>query len=338
MKYSIGYRPAETDTPSVPDIADRYDCVEEVYYPWVELPSGRSPLSSARREQLLADLIALRQRGLQLNLLLNASCWGPGAFSRTLAGQLSKSIAYLLDLDVVDGVTVCSPMIARMVKRDFSSIAVRASVNMKLGTIEALEQVADLFDEFTIAPECNRDLRRLAELRDWRRREGKRMQLLANSGCLPYCAVGMFHDNLVAHERPDDRIPSEDRFADHIPGGCWEILADGANRYRLLASTWIRPEDVRHYEPFTSRMKLATRMHTRPGMVVKAYSRERFAGNLLDLFEPSHTSLLAPCVIDNTRFPDDWFARITAARPRQELMDYFRTVLHEVLVDTAATE
>ena len=77
---------------------------------------------------------------------------------------------------------------------------VRASVNMRLGTVRAMEYVSHLFDSFYIQREYNRDLDRIDELREWAGRNGKRLYMLANSGCLLWCAVQTFHDNMVAHE------------------------------------------------------------------------------------------------------------------------------------------
>ena len=44
-------------------------------------------------------------------------------------------------------------------------------------------------------------------------------------------------------------------------------------------------------------------------MVISAYERGSFDGNLLDLFEPGFSPAFFPQFLDNTAFPADWFER-----------------------------
>jgi len=53
-------------------------------------------------------------------------------------------------------------------------------------------------------------------------------------------------------------------------------------------------------------------MHARARSLVAAYARGRFAGNLLDLTEPSFSRDFRGTVLDGTRLPADFFARVTA--------------------------
>ena len=100
----------------------------------------------------------------------------------------------------------------------------------------------------------------------------------------------------------------------------------------LHNSSWIRPEDICNYEPYFNLIKLATRMHSNPVMVIDAYSKRKFYGNLVDLLEPAHNPLLAPHIIDNTRFPEDWFERTSACNRRCHACEYCAEVLEKVLV------
>ena len=181
--------------------------------------------------------------------------------------------------------------------------------------------------------EYNRDFDRIRELKSWCDREGKSLHILANSGCLSFCAVQTFHDNLVSHEA---RLDVDDCIVDDSPAFCWRHFRRPENRVDFLRNTWIRPEDVHHWEPYFSVMKLATRMHANPRRVIRAYCEERFTGNLPDLLEPGHGPVFAPYVIDNSRFPDDWFERTSRCRNRCETCDYCATVLERVLVNVEA--
>ncbi|MFB3880855.1 MAG: hypothetical protein ACE149_06305 [Armatimonadota bacterium] len=343
MKFAVGYQLPDDDEPPFVALVEEFrDHVAEVYFPWLDLPTGRSPMvrrhdpdyqgAQARLEQ---DLRAIGRAGVKLDLLLNASCYGAEAHSIALVERASAIIAHLLDLAGLDIVTTMSPLLAEAVKRRFPGVEVRASVNMRLATVRSLEYVADLFDSYHVSRECNRDLERLGELRAWADANGKRLVMLANSGCLSHCSVQTFHDNLVSHETEAEQLASVPAAA---PALCWSYLRDRRHWVRFLQNTWVRPEDLHHYQRFFPVVKLATRMHANPRRVIEAYASGHYAGNLPDLFEPGHGPLFAPFIIDNRRFPEDWFRRTTTCGQRCEGCGYCERVLQQVLapaVDTA---
>jgi collagenase-like PrtC family protease len=229
----------------------------------------------------------------------------------------------------VDTVTTTSLAVAHTVKEYAPDIEVRASVNLRIGSPQAMEAVAHLFDGYYVQREFNRDLAHLRRLKAWAEQCGKRLYLLANSGCLFACPGQTFHDNLVAH---DAEIDETINIPDWTPHVCWNLYRDRDRWPAILQSTWIRPEDLRHYEAFTPFVKLATRMHSNPRMVLDAYSRGRYRGNVLDLLEPGFAPAFAPWLIDNDRFPSDWFERTSTCGRRCEECAYCRTVLDQVLV------
>ena len=213
----------------------------------------------------------------------------------------------------------------------FPNIEVRSSVNMKIGTVKGMEYLADLFDSFHVQRDYNRDLARLKELKEWADAAGKKLILLANSGCFAHCSGQTFHDNLVAHEA---EICEVNNLRDFTPYVCWRALKKRENWHMLLENTWIRPEDIHHYEGLFDTVKLATRMHALPGLVIGAYARGYHVGNLLDLFEPGFGPALAPYIIDNTAFPKDWFERTTNCNKQCHTCAYCRSVLERVLLNT----
>ena len=341
MRFAVGYQlPDADEEPLVEIVREFREKIDEVYFAWLDMPSGRSPMSGTggvtneeARERLEADLEAFREMGMKLNLLLNASCYGAGAFSRELAARVHKIVGHLTETVGLDTVTTMSPMIAEVVKCDFQDVDVRASINMRLGTVRAFEYVAHLFDSYTMQREHNRDLERIDELKRWCDREGKTLHILVNSGCLAWCAVQTFHDNVVSHEAQAAAHPP---VSDDIPAFCWKYFRDREHWGTFLENTWIRPEDVRHYERFFDVMKLATRMHANPRLVIRAYAEGKFTGNLPDLLEPGQGPLFLPYVIDNARFPDDWFERVTTCDRKCETCGYCASVLERVLVKVGA--
>lgn len=104
----------------------------------------------------------------------------------------------------------------------------------------------------------------------------------------------------------------------------------------LLQNTWIRPEDIDRYDFVTDTVKLATRIHPLPGLVIDAYARRAFCGNTLDLFEPTFSGALAPYVIHHGAFPADWFQKTTSCDKQCHRCGYCRQVLDTVLLNTEA--
>ena len=336
MRFSIGYQlPSESDCLS--DVVRDYrEHVAEVYFALPGASSGRAPLGLAdgwteaeAGEVMAQELAEISRAGVRLVLLLNAACYGRRATSARMAREVRESIERAAARGDLCAVTTASPFVARAVQEDFPHLEVRASINMRVGTVEALEHLADRFDAFYLQRELNRRPERIARLREWCDGHGKGLHLLANSGCLRHCAFQSFHDNLVAHEAEALR---EENVPQRYPAPCWEYLARPEHRVAWLQATWIRPEDLHAYDRWFGVVKLATRMHANPRKVVAAYARGRFKGNLLDLMEPGYGPLLPGWILDNTRFPDDWFERVTTCGQDCPPCGYCRSVLDGALV------
>lgn len=272
----------------------------------------------------------LKSHGIKLNLLLNANCYGEKAVSRYLKNYVCSIVEHISDIaGALDFVTTTSPFIASIVRDEFPEVRTRASVNMRIGSIKGMEYLADIFDGFYVQRDYNRNLHHIRKLKEWTDAQGKTLHLLANSGCMRFCSGQVFHDNVVAHEKGLQEMINVRGFKASI---CWDYYGKEENWVSLLQNTWIRPEDIQHYEGLFSSIKLATRMTERPISVIKAYVRRRYRGNLLDLFEPNHTHLLNGYYIDNSAFPKDWFDKTSNCDGECYDCDYCRHVLADVLV------
>lgn len=338
MKFAVGYQLSDPDEEPFPEIVSDYlGQVGEVYFPWLGSASGRASLTSRRgwvdwsaQKRVEEELSFLRGKGVRLDLLFNANCYGGRAVSLHLANEVASIIEHLGETTGgPEVVTTTSPAIARTVRDRFPKIEVRASVNMRIGTVKGMQYLSDLFDSFHLQREYNRDFARIRELLDWAGPAGKKIVMLANSGCLAHCSGQAFHDNLVAHECEVDETANLPGWTPHA---CWNYYRNRENWVSVLQNCWVRPEDLHHYDGLFPLVKLATRMHARPGMVIEAYARRRFYGNLLDLFEPGFGPAFAPWVIDNSRFPDDWLERVSACDKACHRCAYCLTVLDRVLV------
>ena len=343
MKLAVGYQlPGETGLNFVDAVAKYRHHIAEVYFPWMDFRTCRASLGErdgyvdwAVQETLEADLKALKGMGVKLDILFNANCHGQESLSGRLANQISSILDHLGErLGGVEIATTASPAIAHVIKRGFPGIEVRASVNMRIGTVKGMQYLADLFDSFHLQREFNRDFERIKDLKSWADANGKRLVMLANSGCMAHCSAQTFHDNLVAHEA---EIAGMKNIPDWNQHACWRYLKQRENWESILQNTWVRPEDLHRYGPFFNLVKLATRMHFNPAMVIRAYATGKYDGNLLDLCEPGFGPAFHPWIIDNSRFPADWFEKTSSCSKKCELCDYCKSVLAQVLVNVEAT-
>ena len=284
VKFSVGY---QQRADWIDAIVERASSIYDVYFSFGTMPSGRAAVVDVERQ--LDDLGRLADSGIALNILFNANCYGARAESKELFGEIGEALDRFSEGGALESVTTTSPLIARFVKENFPELKTRASVNMEIGTIEGMEYLADRFDGYYVKRELNRNLAAFGALKKWADENGKELFMLANSGCLNYCSSHIFHDNLVAHEA---EIAREDNGYAYR-GTCWEYLKRETDKAKILARwNWVRPEDIHLYEGLVAAAKLATRVNVNPVRVLESYVSGSHAGNILDLMEPNHSSVL----------------------------------------------
>ena len=316
MNFAVGYKHVAEGEPFSAAVLAQ-PAVREVYFPWVEEPSGRPKVGYGEGDDaaticdvLHDELVALKAGGVRLDLLLNANCYGAEAMGAGLESHVIDILATLIGWGTKpDVVTAASPFVARTVKRVFPEIEVRASVNMWLATVQAMAYLAPWFDSFYAGRDVQRNLDTVRRMADWCHAHGKRIGILANSGCLRNCPWQTYHDNLIAHSDAALKLPAARDFNPHL---CWTLYREPRNLPEILKATWIRPEDLHRYEGLVDFVKLATRQHASPRLVIEAYARGEYHGNLLDLLEPGFSPAFRPRFIDNAAFPPDWFERTGA--------------------------
>jgi collagenase-like PrtC family protease len=207
-------------------------------------------------------------------------------------------------------VTAASPFVARTIKTHFPDIETRASVNMRLTTLQAMKYLSPWFDSYYIGRDIHRDLSAVKRISEWAHANGKKVGILANSGCLRNCPWQTYHDNLVAHSAAAMSVRPAAGFNPHL---CWTMYENPENFPEILKATWIRPEDIHRYEPYVDFVKLATRQHSMFRLVAEAYVNRSFKGNLLDLLEPGFAPAFGRqgVMLDNSAFPSDWAERVS---------------------------
>jgi len=276
--------------------------IREVFFAWPGVVSCRPApdFTPELRGQMVSDLRWARERGIELDALFNANCYGDAAISPELADFISRILGEMDAQGLMpDTVTTTSPFIATVLRRRFPQVKIRWSVNLRVHGTVGFESVLELFDSFYVSRERHRDLACLAEVRKWADAHGKVVGIQANSGCIRQCPFQTFHDNLHGHgdgRRPQDVATAAEygfsffRCKTHYARGDYEDF---------LRSTWIRPEDLPEYEQFVDVVKLATRRHPRPVAVLDAYATYSHSGNLADIMDPAFEF---PGSFDNAAF------------------------------------
>ncbi len=300
MKFMPGYKILEDDT-FVDEIIKCKDGIHEVYFAWGDIANGRnnqlahtSLMSHEAQSKQIADLEKLSKSGIKLNLLLNGNCYGKDSQSRMFFNKIGDTVNYIAEEFGLNSITTTSPLIAKFIKNNFEKIEVRASVNMRIGTPEGMDYISEYFDGYYMQREYNRNFERIKMLKAWCDENGKKLYILANSGCLNHCSAQTFHDNLVSHE---SEIAGMDN-AYVFTGMCHEYLKEQKHREALIKNTsFIRPEDMHLYDEYFVAAKLATRVSKNPVNILKSYMNAKYSGNILDILEPAHN--IYPYVLEN---------------------------------------
>lgn len=308
MKYSVGYQ-MFPDNSFIDEIISLKDHIEEVYFSWGDFPNGRNLQTQqpfppwVAMEKMIYDIGLISKSGLKLNLLFNGNCYGGASLSRSFYNKIGETIDYIKENFNLDSVTTTSPIIAKFIKNNFEKLSVRASVNMEIGTVQGMDYVSEYFDGYYMKREFNRNFAKIKELKEWCRNNGKTLHILGNSGCLNNCSVHNFHDNLVAHESEIAKMDNCYEFS----GICHEYLKNHEKRISLVRDTgFIRPEDIKFYEPYFDSVKLATRVSDKPILILKSYIDQNYSGNILELLEPNHAGRIYPYVLDNKKLKSDY--------------------------------
>jgi collagenase-like PrtC family protease len=284
MNFSVAY----TFDASIISKLARFPEVHEIYGKLDRdiVGGGRSAytLSKTSRSDVAQAVKEAHSHNIAFNYLLNGATLN--GIEQTRSGQ--REIRCLLDWlagMAVDSVTVASPYLLRLVKTQYPQFKVRVSVFAMVDSPGKARQWQDLgADTICVsAVACNRDFKRLENIRNATACE---LQLIVNASCLLNCAYELTHMNLLTQSS---------RKKDPLGGFCLDycFLYCSAKKLRetihYLRSTWIRPEDLKHYRALGySSFKIVERSCP-SGLLLKrvaAYARRSFDGNLLELVGP----------------------------------------------------
>ncbi|MGE4535593.1 MAG: hypothetical protein AB7D37_00795 [Desulfovibrio sp.] len=256
--------------------------------------------------------------------LLNASFHAP----ELLAGDGLRDLVMLLEGYLAAGAItgiVYADQYLLMALSDMApdvagALTAIPSINFRLDRFERLATVLDAATDTHFRPtdtvildrDINRDTARLAEVAGEARQRypGLRIGLMANEGCLFACPYKNAHDAHIALSRLASCPVGPDLNRNL---GCLRAFFEHPER--LLASPFVRPEDVHQVEGVADYLKICGR--TRPAAdlaaIVRAYLEGRFDGNLLWLLDTQEV-LSGRFQLPNSALPEDFFDRTNGCR------------------------
>lgn len=255
------------------------------------LGGGRAALTSPKIN--LTDLkqyIQLcDQAGLSFNYLLNGLCTGAREIMPDTHHQLLELLYEICNMGV-SGVTVASPYLCELIKSQFPTLNVSTSLFTYPHHLQDIQYWVNLgADEITLPHHFNRDFTSLKQVLTHYKNTPVKFRLIANNSCLHYCPYALNHACNLSHQsQTSDSKQILNIDYNLLKCKSTQIKTPGA----LLASEWIRPEDVRYYTDlceetgnFNLSLKLVERTKDTAFLksVVQAYLSESYKGNLLDI-------------------------------------------------------
>jgi collagenase-like PrtC family protease len=132
------------------------------------------------------------------------------------------------------------------------------------------------------------------------------IELLANEGCLNHCPFRATHEALIAAANTGTAI---DTFCLNRDLGCMQVLSE--RPHRILASPFIRPEDVRHYADVADIIKICGRTLGAAFLsrTLTAYASGGYTGNLLNLLDAAHW-MAQHWELPNSKLPPDLLLKL----------------------------
>jgi collagenase-like PrtC family protease len=284
MKLSVAY----TFEPGIIPRLAEFPEVKELYGKLSRdiIGGGRSTITlrPTSRRYLAASVAEAHQHGLLFNYLINGA--GLYGLEQTRHGQaaIRRHLDMLATMEV-DAVTVASPYLLRLVKKQYPRFSVRVGVFALIDTPQKVRQWEDMgADTICVsAIACNRDFKKLEAMKKASRRE---LQLIVNASCLLNCAHEPTHMHLLTQSSMS-RGGRRGFCLDYCILHCSSSRLKDPSLY--MRATWIRPEDLHYYEEIGyGSFKIVERSCPADLLVkrVAAYAARSFDGNLLEIAGP----------------------------------------------------
>ncbi len=281
-----------------------------------------------------------RLPGPKKYLLANGRFQPTGTYTGPVGlSGLTRRLEKLLDAGVLDGLIFADSYLLTVLGDTAPAIVTRLeavpSVNFSIDSIGKLKVLMDLVSasgfrlpgKITVDRDLNRRPAELASLSTAIRRRWPtvKIELLANEGCLIHCPFRFTHEALIAATNnaayADGQFDTQRLNRDLA---CQRQLTQFP--HRILASPFIRPEDVCRYEGSTDLIKVCGRTLGAGFLerAVEAYAQGRYHDNLLDLLDAAHW-MADRWNIPNDDIPEDFLDVLSTCEQDCTGCNYCRT-------------
>lgn len=229
------------------------------------------------------------KNNLEFNYLINAACLGNKEVNPKYHKKIVKYIDKLCEAKV-DAITVNSPFLCQLIKKQFPNLYVTIGVAANVSNCKHIKYWEELgADEITLPHQTNRNFELLQEILEFTKPRKIRSRVIANNICLHECPYKYSHSASQAHASQKGSRSSNVHVDYHLLSCNNKKMK---NPTHIISSEWIRPEDIHYYEElckkvgnYNFRIKLLDRTRTTDFLnrVIKAYINESYDGNLLDI-------------------------------------------------------
>jgi collagenase-like PrtC family protease len=305
--------------------------ISEIYLSCPQEISGSGRITPrVTMDNFIETMKLIHQNSIRVNLVLNSTCQGADWYSDKAIGSILGFLERMYSDYAIEAVTIANPIYIKLVKQHIPRLEVCASV---LSDVDCVQKALILrqagADTITPDASINRDLELLKDIKT---ATGAAIKIMVNEGCLYRCPFRKFHFNYVSHwskELDHSTMKSRDFFYN-----CMAVTSQ--DHSQILKSGWIRPENMGKYSDITDYFKIVGR--TRPGSAViravKAYMRQRYEGDLLDIICSSLSAFTMTygASLDNRLLGESgFFDRVTSCDKKCHKCNYCNTVADRLI-------
>lgn len=174
------------------------------------------------------------------------------ARERTNEGRnaIFKEIKALIDIGI-DGMILANPYLIKLIHDNFPELKITASTNLNITSYNTIKNYIDFGAQYIVfGRDANRNFSLLKKLIQY---FSDNLIILANTSCLLFCPLKFYHPLITGQVSMIDinsnniKITKRDLLdGDFCFKYCMNEIANHPES--ILKATWIRPEDVIHYE------------------------------------------------------------------------------------------
>ena len=245
---------------------------------------GARPSFVQTLDDLAPQVEFAHKNGAHFDIALNSSVGFPNKYDSKWWEGVTDYLLALEELGV-DGIIAAHPVLMRHVKKK-THLQLTVSTVCEVMTARAALQFESLGAD-VIVPSMNANLN-LEQLRLMSKTLKKaRLRIMLNERCPGDCIYRRFHFDEYSGITQNQKYRGDQFYLN-----CHTMYY--RTPYILLTNNTIRPEDMHHYTEFTNDFKIVGRMASIEDQIerIKAYAKESFDGNYIQLIISQFTSLI----------------------------------------------